>query len=667
MFTNCTKSTNRLRKKPIIQAVILGLLLFSGNLLIAQCCTDNLISDSGFETSFTSNENFPYGTGTNNAQTFAPAQWFYADGTNSLNPTIIADPTRASSGNQFGYVPVGGVTPAFNRCIGNGLSHTSNLSTCTTDRYTSGIRYVVQFDYVPFNPSVPAGGTGSTRPHFEFQSPFTPVDLYSSGGTLITTNETAVDWDDVASSWNTCYGVTPVITDNNGITTWYSHDINATCGMLIDNASFTPLVLSAATPSNIAQGGSNTEVTFTLNPTSNVGPVPNINYSVSAPSGYSISPTQGTYGSNTTFTLTINSGTMLAAPGTFDVSVYDQGNTSCTVSSVVTNVWLPDTDSDGIPDIDDIDDDNDGIPDEIEDCGSVGGGTTDIDIEIQLDDYPGETSWTLRDAGNNIVASGGSYTTSNQLIEVTYAAAPGTYSFNIQDTWGDGLTITGGYYQVSVDGSVEVGPISNSFSNSTHAITVNENTFTCLSGNPNGDDDNDGTLNYADSDFCTLNSNGVCASIDLDGDGVINSMDLDADNDGIPDLVEAGGTDSNNDGEVDYPTPGDATSMTDVDNDGLMDALDDQDSGAGGSEVTSGTALAMTNTDGAGNPDYLDIDADDDGIVDNTEAQSTSGYVAPSGTDTDGDGLDDAYDTDCAPCGGVTGVAIVTGEHRWHR
>ena len=42
--------------------------------------------------------------------------------------------------------------------------------------------------------------------------------------------------------------------------------------------------------------------------------------------------------------------------------------------------------------------------------------------------------------------------------------------------------------------------------------------------------------------------------------------------------------------------------------------------------------------------DSLDIDSDNDGIPDNIEAQSTANYIAPSGRDTDRDGLDDAYD-----------------------
>lgn len=40
----------------------------------------------------------------------------------------------------------------------------------------------------------------------------------------------------------------------------------------------------------------------------------------------------------------------------------------------------------------------------------------------------------------------------------------------------------------------------------------------------------------------------------------------------------------------------------------------------------------------------LDLDSDDDGVTDNVEAQTTAGYVAPSGTDSDGNGLDDAYE-----------------------
>ena len=47
--------------------------------------------------------------------------------------------------------------------------------------------------------------------------------------------------------------------------------------------------------------------------------------------------------------------------------------------------------------------------------------------------------------------------------------------------------------------------------------------------------------------------------------------------------------------------------------------------------------------DGDGIINSLDLDSDNDGILDNVEAQTTAGYVGPSGIDANGDGVDDAY------------------------
>ena len=51
--------------------------------------------------------------------------------------------------------------------------------------------------------------------------------------------------------------------------------------------------------------------------------------------------------------------------------------------------------------------------------------------------------------------------------------------------------------------------------------------------------------------------------------------------------------------------------------------------------------------DGDGIINSLDVDSDNDGILDNVEAQAIGSYVAPSGIDANNDGLDDAY----APAG----------------
>jgi len=129
-------------------------------------------------------------------------------------------------------------------------------------------------------------------------------------------------------------------------------------------------------------------------------------------------------------------------------------------------------------------------------------------------------------------------------------------------------------------------------------------------------------------------------NIDTDNDGIPNYLDIDSDNDGIADVIEAGGLDPDGDGEIGTGT------ITDVDGDGLEDSIDNLDSGSGAGEVIGGTPLPIPNTDLTGGADYLDIDADDDGIPDNIEAQPTGTYIAPSGNDADTDGLDDNYDVD---------------------
>lgn len=49
--------------------------------------------------------------------------------------------------------------------------------------------------------------------------------------------------------------------------------------------------------------------------------------------------------------------------------------------------------------------------------------------------------------------------------------------------------------------------------------------------------------------------------------------------------------------------------------------------------------------DGDGIANGLDLDSDNDGIPDNVEAQGTFGYIPPSLVDSDGNGLDDAYES----------------------
>ncbi|WP_010177122.1 T9SS type B sorting domain-containing protein [Aquimarina agarilytica] len=107
---------------------------------------------------------------------------------------------------------------------------------------------------------------------------------------------------------------------------------------------------------------------------------------------------------------------------------------------------------------------------------------------------------------------------------------------------------------------------------------------------------------------------------DFDRDGIPNSEDLDSDNDGIYDIVE------NNEG------------AKDADSDGRVD-----------NQADSGSITTIVNSDGDSNPDYLDVDSDNDGIIDHVEAMETASYIGPSGVDGNFNGVDDSYDTNGTP------------------
>ncbi len=146
---------------------------------------------------------------------------------------------------------------------------------------------------------------------------------------------------------------------------------------------------------------------------------------------------------------------------------------------------------------------------------------------------------------------------------------------------------------------------------------------------PLNDTDNDSIPDYRDADFgVDSNNDGIVDLFDFDLDGIPNHFDLDSDNDGILDIVEVGNNalDTNNNGQTNNA----------VGLNGLDDTVEDVD-----------TNLAVINyiienTDGTGNANYLDIDADGDGIVDNIESQTTDNYIAPNDT-YDANGIDTAY------------------------
>ena len=151
------------------------------------------------------------------------------------------------------------------------------------------------------------------------------------------------------------------------------------------------------------------------------------------------------------------------------------------------------------------------------------------------------------------------------------------------------------------------------------------------------DDDNDGIIDSIEDENPDGDNNPLTYPSDFDNDGVPNHLDVDSDNDGIIDNVEA------------QPTHGYiAPSGIDSDGNGLDDNYEETPGSCGG--------LVPIDSDLDSYPDYLDIDSDNDGILDNIEAQTTADFQAPCGMDSDGNGLDDHYEESPGSCGGLLPV-----------
>ncbi|RMG71262.1 MAG: T9SS C-terminal target domain-containing protein [Bacteroidetes bacterium] len=295
-----------------------------------------------------------------------------------------------------------------------------------------------------------------------------------------------------------------------------------------------------------------------------------------------------------------------------------------------------DTDGDGVPDLFDLDSDNDGLTDLVEAGGQDADGNGMVDGFSSATDA---TSLTDADADgwwDTYDNAGGGVTSGTPL--------------SLPDTDGDGIP---GFLDLDSDNdgipdAIEAGAVD--FAGDGVPDQPDDQDRDGLADAFDPDDDGSFGPDAGESAEPLLMTTGDAGNgrptgytaCDADADGVPNMLDLDSDNDGIADLVEAGGTDADRDGMADV--------ATDTDGDGFADTFDADNSGS--PLVSTG---ADSNGDGRpedyGNHDFdsdgllasYDVDADDDGLLDNLEAQSSSAYAAPAATDANGDGILDAY------------------------
>ncbi len=362
------------------------------------------------------------------------------------------------------------------------------------------------------------------------------------------------------------------------------------------------------------------------------------------PDSVDVDQTGGTDANNDGIDDVAQGGTDTDGDGIQDSSDQDANGDGIDDATAATPLDVTDSDNDGIPNYLDLDSDNDGITDIVE------AGGVDPDGDGMVPTNPDGTLLTDAD-GDGLTDDPIVDTTRDGIADqpVDTDVAGGVAITN-PDTDGDGIpnvldldSDNDGIADIIEAGGVDTDGDGQVPTNADGTL-VTDADGDGLTDDDIVDTDNDGV---ADQGVDTDAGGVAIPNPDTDMDGLADGLDIDADNDGITDIIEAGGVDTDNDGHVDYGTSGDPTTLVDTDGDGFADVVDTDDNTTVGTG-DGGANWSTPDTDNDGLADYQDIDADNDGIVDNIEGQSTAGYVASTGIDTDGDGLDDAYDSDDA-------------------
>ncbi|MFK7987573.1 MAG: hypothetical protein AB8I08_16255 [Sandaracinaceae bacterium] len=383
--------------------------------------------------------------------------------------------------------------------------------------------------------------------------------------------------------------------------------------------------------------------------------------------------------------------------GPCDTDTDCEGSAVCNASMVC----APDSDGDGIDDVVDPDDDNDGVLDETEGRG------TDPSLDTDGDSIPDyldpDAVGFVDDNGDDVddrYDFDGDGVPNHLDLDADNDGLSDAFEGGGDDIDGDGL----------LDGCVDTTPENGVCDSADTTPLPIPNTDT--DGDPDFldlDADGDGITDASESGATDMNGDGIPDDFvdgdgdgvldggltldptDTDGDGTPDHLSLDSDADSIPDAIE--GHDADMDGVADVSLAG-----ADTDGDGIDDAFDPdcapcdavtgvaapepdtdmddvpdyQDLDADGDGISDETECGplgppmCRDSDMDGTPDYLETDSDNDGVPDATEAYDVDGDgtadftgPTPTGVDDDMDGIDNAFDPDCtagAPCtDGVVG------------
>jgi hypothetical protein len=268
-----------------------------------------------------------------------------------------------------------------------------------------------------------------------------------------------------------------------------------------------------------------------------------------------------------------------------------------------------------------------------ETCGYI-----NFELTIQPDNYPEDVAWSMT-LPNDTVVTGNLSLTGTDLFTETFCYVPGCYTFNITDSFGDGL-LSGGYYTIeSPFGTVFAQGGEYEFFETSGFCSI---PYGCTDETACNYDceaiEDDGNCTYANAGY---DCDDECL-VDSDGDGVCDQDEVTDCQDEAACNYEESATDEGycHYAETNYDCDGNC--INDTDSDGVCDAL----------EVAGCTTPSACNYDAAateddGNCTYADagydcagnclFDSDGDDICDWIELEAltealTAGIYCGDGT-----------------------------------
>ncbi len=157
--------------------------------------------------------------------------------------------------------------------------------------------------------------------------------------------------------------------------------------------------------------------------------------------------------------------------------------------------------------------------------GGGGGGTgtctgNNLTLEVRTDNYPAETTWNIKNSSGTILYSGGPYSVSNTLNNISLCLPTGCYTFTINDAYGDGICCVygSGYYNVKQGNTVLI--TGGTFGSTETKTFCASGTPSCTDGIQNGTETgvDCGGANCPACPTCTDGiKNGLETSVDCGG------------------------------------------------------------------------------------------------------------------------------------------------------